>query len=67
MRRMSVLHQNSGGIGKSILDAQEISRDPRDFPREISRVEGLPRFGVARIQCNDMNEDKDKDEDDNGE
>ena len=30
MRRMSVLHQNSGGIGKSIPDAQEISRDPID-------------------------------------
>ena len=30
---VSVLHQNEGGIGKSIPDAQEISRDPRDFPR----------------------------------
>ena len=30
---VSVLHQNEGGIGKSIRDAQEISRDPRDFPK----------------------------------
>ena len=30
---MSVLHQNSGGIGKSISSALEISLDPRDFPR----------------------------------
>ena len=37
---VSVLHQNEGGIGKSIPDAQEISGDPRDFPREILRVEG---------------------------
>ena len=29
---VSMLHQNQGGIGKSIPDAQEISRDPRDFP-----------------------------------
>ena len=29
---VSVLHQNEGGIGKSIPDAQEISRDPREFP-----------------------------------
>ena len=27
---VSVLHQNEGGIGKSIPVAQEISRDPRD-------------------------------------
>ena len=33
MRRMSALHQNSRGIGKSIPDSQEISWDPRDFPR----------------------------------
>ena len=37
----SVLHQDEGGIGKSIPDAQEISRDPKDFPREISRAEGM--------------------------
>ena len=30
---VSVLHQDEGGIGKSIPDAREISRDPRDFPR----------------------------------
>ena len=35
---VSVLHQNEGGIGKSIPDAQEISRGRS--PREISRVEG---------------------------
>ena len=37
---MSVLHQNFGGIGKSIPSALEISLDPRDFPQEISRVSG---------------------------
>ena len=31
--RLSVLHQNSGGIGKSIPSALQISLDPRDFPR----------------------------------
>ena len=31
--RMSVLHQNSGVIGKSIPSALEISLDPQDFPR----------------------------------
>ena len=30
---VSVLHQNEVGIGKSIPNTQEISRDPRDFPR----------------------------------
>ena len=35
---VSVLHQNEGGIGKSIPDAQDISRDPRDVPR--ARPEG---------------------------
>ena len=30
---VSVLHQDEGGIGKSIPDGQKISRDPRDFPR----------------------------------
>ena len=30
---VSVLHQDEGGIGKSIPDDQKISRDPRDFPR----------------------------------
>ena len=38
MRRMSVLHQNSGGIGKSIPSALEISLGLR--PREISWVSG---------------------------
>ena len=51
----SVLHQDKGGIGKSIPDAQEISRDPKDFPREILReissAEGmdfLPSFDGVR-------------------
>ena len=34
----SVLHQDEGGIGKSIPDAQEISRDPKDYPR--AKTEG---------------------------
>ena len=29
----SVLRQGEGGIEKSIPDAQETSRDPKDFPR----------------------------------
>ena len=33
MHNVSEIHQNEVGIGKSIPDAQEISRDPRDFPR----------------------------------
>ena len=32
-----MLHQNSGGIEKSIPDAREISWDLRDFPRESPR------------------------------
>ena len=48
---VSVLHQNEGGIWKSIPDAQEISRDPRDFQRAKpegrgSRVEGNLEGGV---------------------
>ena len=66
MRRMSVLHQNSGGIGKSIPSALKISLDPRDFPRASpsGNLSGLgkslgrrgwisqylPRFDGARIQ-----------------
>ena len=30
---VSVLYQNEGGVGKSIPDAQEISRDLRDVPK----------------------------------
>ena len=68
MRRMSVLHQNSGGIGKSIPSALEISLNPRDFPqaspsgnlsglgKSLGRrgwiSQYLPRFGGARIHCN---------------
>ena len=64
--RMSVLHQDSGGIGKSIPSALEISLDPRDFPRASpsGNLSGLgkslgrrgwisqylPRLGGARIQ-----------------
>ena len=46
---------NEGGIGKSIPDAQEISRDLRDFPRAKTEgnLEGrgkyLPRFDGAWI------------------
>ena len=63
-RNVSVLHQDEGGIGKSIPDAQKISRDPRDFPRAKPegnlKVQGksggqrgwisqyLPSFGGAR-------------------
>ena len=32
---MSVLHQNSGVIGKSIPSALEISLDPQDFPENL--------------------------------
>ena len=47
MHIVSVLHQNEGGIGKSIPDAQEISRDPRDFPR--AKPEGnLEGLGKSR-------------------
>ena len=37
---VSVLHQNEGGIGKSIPDAQEISRDPRAISRVKGNLEG---------------------------
>ena len=69
MRRMSVLHQNSGGIGISIPSALEISLDPRDFPRASpsGNLSGLrkylgrrgwisqylSRFGGARIQSDE--------------
>ena len=46
---VSVLHQNKGGIGKSIPDVQEIPKDLRPFwrakPRDISRVEGNLKGG----------------------
>ena len=66
MKRMSVLHQNSGSIGKSIPSALEISLDSQDFPqaspsrnllglgksigRRVWISQYLPRFGGARIQ-----------------
>ena len=37
---MSMLHQNSGVIGKSTPSALEIYLHPQDFPREIFRVSG---------------------------
>ena len=62
----SVLHQNEGGIGKSIPDTKIISRDPRDIPwaspsgnllglgKYLGRrgwiSQYLPRFDGARIQ-----------------
>ena len=64
--RLCMLHQNSGGIGKSIPSALQISLDPRDFPRALpsGNLSGLgksfgrrgwisqylPRLGGARIQ-----------------
>ena len=63
---MSVLHQNLGGIGKSIPSALEISLEPPDFPRASpsGNLSGLgkslgrrgwishylPHFDGARIQ-----------------
>ena len=65
---MFLLHQNSGGIGKSIPSTFEISLHPRDFPlalpsgnlldlkKSVGRrawiSQYLLRFGGARIQCN---------------
>ena len=46
MKRMSVLHQNSGGIGKYIPPALEISLDPRDF----SRLSGMD-FPIPPFSC----------------
>ena len=67
---MSVLHQDSGGIGKSIPSALEISLDPRDFPRASpsGNLSGLrkslgrqgwisqylPHLGGARIQSGNV-------------
>ena len=53
---VSVLHQNEGGIGKSIPDAREISRDPRDFPRakpEVNlegRGDGFPNTSRVLVE-----------------
>ena len=43
---MSVLHQNSGVIGKSIPSALEISLDPQDFPRASpsGNLSGLGKY-----------------------
>ena len=54
---MSVLHQNSGGIGKSIPSVLEISLDHRPSTSGLRKSLGrrgwisqnLPRFGGARI------------------
>ena len=45
----SVLHQDKGGIGKSIPDAQEISQDPKDIPRAKpeGNLEGRGKFSRA--------------------
>ena len=47
---VSVLHQDEGGIGKSIPDARKISRDPRDFPRAKpeGNLEGRGKSGGQR-------------------
>ena len=49
-RIVSVLHQDEGGIGKSIPDARKISRDPRDFPRAKpeGNLEGRGKSGGQR-------------------
>ena len=50
----SVLHQDEGGIGKSIPDAQEISQDPKDIPR--AKPEGnLEGRGKFRAVSRDRN------------
>ena len=60
--RMSVLHQNSGVIGKSIPSALEISLDPRDFPRaspsgnllglrkSLGRRDGFPNTSLVLVE-----------------
>ena len=50
---MSVLHQNSGGIGKFILSAIKISLDPQDSGNLIGLGEGFPNtyIGGARIEA----------------
>ena len=68
-----MLHQDEGGIGKSIPSALQISLDPRDFPRASpsGNLSGLgksfgrrgwisqylPRLGGARIQCYPVGKD----------
>ena len=53
--RLSVLHQNSGGIGKSIPSALQISLNPRDFSRaspsgNLSGVgDGFPNTSLALV------------------
>ena len=50
LRVVSVLHQDEGGIGKSIPDARKISPDPRDFPRAKpeGNLEGRGKSGGQR-------------------
>ena len=60
--RMSVLHQDSGGIGKSIPSALEISLghgfctpQPSGLPSRFAlgkSLGSLPILDGARIQCN---------------
>ena len=47
---VSVLHQDEGGIGKSIPDGRKISWDPRDFPRAKpeGNLEGRGKSGGQR-------------------
>ena len=42
IRNMSVLHQNSGSIGKSIPDGQEIFAEPRKISRVDCEVVDFP-------------------------
>ena len=52
----SVLHQDEGGIGKSIPDAQENSRNPKDFPRakpegnREGRGDGFPNTSRVLVE-----------------
>ena len=47
---VSVLHQDEGGIAKSIPDGRKISQDPRDFPRAKpeGNLEGRGKSGGQR-------------------
>ena len=51
---MSVLHQNSGGIGKSIPSALQISLDPRDLSRVSGNLlgvgDGFPNTSLVLVE-----------------